>query len=265
MREIALQRFSERNIRIDRPLPTLEEALVPIYLLHRFQIEAVGKLIGGQYFNYRLRGDAQDDARPVPVARQQQAIDALLATLDPVLLQLPEALAAAITPRVPNNPKSRETFSGATGINFDALAPAKASVALTLRILLEPTRAARLARGGAPGFETVTRGLLEASWYADPSRGVAAAIQRQTNLQVLYGLLGLAYDAQADAEVRAEALAAVNDLERWLTRRNSRNRELAAHFAFAREEIRRLREDPAAIEKLVPATPPPGSPIGSNL
>ena len=78
--------------------------------------------------------------------------------------QLPEALAAAITPRVPNNPKSRETFTGATGINFDRLAPAKASVALTLRILLEPTRAARLARTGAPGFEAITRGLLETSW-----------------------------------------------------------------------------------------------------
>jgi hypothetical protein len=265
VREIALQRFSERNIRIDRPLATVEEALVPIYLLHRFQIEAVGKLIGGQYFNYRLRGDRQDEARPVPVARQQQAIDALLATLDPALLQLPEALASAITPRVPNNPKSRETFSGATGINFDALAPAKAAVALTLRILLEPTRAARLARRGAPGFEAVTRGLLDATWYADPLSGVAAAIQRQTNLQVLYGLLGLAFNAQADADARAQALAAVSELERWLTRRSPRDREFGAHVAFAREEIRRLREDPAAIEKLAPVTPPPGSPIGSTL
>jgi len=44
VREIALQRFSERNIRIGRPLATIEETLVPIYLLHRFQIQAVGKL-----------------------------------------------------------------------------------------------------------------------------------------------------------------------------------------------------------------------------
>ena len=129
VREIALRRFSEQTVRRDRPLPTIEEALVPIYLLHRFQIQAVGKLVGGQYFNYRLRGDAQEDARPVAVARQQQALDALLATLDPALLRLPDDLAAAITPRVPNNPKSRETFTGATGINFDALAPARASVA----------------------------------------------------------------------------------------------------------------------------------------
>ena len=98
VREIALSRFSERNIRIGRPMASIEEVLVPIYLLHRFQLHAVGKLIGGQYFNYRLRGDAQADARPVPVARQQQAIDALLGTLDPAALRLPRSLVDAITP-----------------------------------------------------------------------------------------------------------------------------------------------------------------------
>ncbi len=52
VREYALGNFSERNIRPGRPLATLEEVLVPIYLLHRYQIQAVGKLIGGQYFSY---------------------------------------------------------------------------------------------------------------------------------------------------------------------------------------------------------------------
>ena len=264
VRDIALRRFSEQTIRRDRPLATIEEALVPIYLLHRFQIQAVGKLIGGQYFNYRMRGDAQEDARPVAVARQQQALDALLATLDPALLRLPDELAAAITPRVPNNPKSRETFTGATGINFDVLAPARASVALTLRVLLEPTRAARLTRAGAPGFTAVTRGLLEATWFADAASGAGGAIQRQTNLQVMYGLLALAFDAGADAEVRALALAAVQELDEWLERRKSRDRVLAAHYAFARYEIGRLLEEPTALEALVPDSAPPGSPIGTN-
>jgi hypothetical protein len=263
VRGIALQRFSERNVRTGRPLATIEEALVPIYLLHRFQIEAVGKLIGGGYFTYRLRGDAQDEARPVPVARQQQAIDALLATLDPEVLVLPQALVDLITPRVPGHPKTRETFSGATGINFDALAPAQAAAALTLGVLLEPTRAARLARAGAPGFGAVTSGLLDASWYAAPSAGAAAAVQRQTNMQVLYALLGLAFDVTADADVRAQSLAAVNDLERWLSKRAPRDDVWRAHYAFARHEIGRLRDDPAAVRGLVPVTVPPGSPIGS--
>ncbi len=265
VREIALQRFSERVIRIGRPLASIEEALVPIYLFHRFQIQAVGKLIGGQFFNYRIRGDAQADARPVSVARQQQAIDALLATIDPAILKLPQGLADAIPPRVPNNPKTRETFTGATGINFDSLAPARSAVALTLRVLLDPARAARLERSGAPGFTAITGGLLDASWYADAAKGnVAANIQRQTSMQVLYGLLGLAFDPNADMQVRALSLAAVQELDKWLDKQSPRgDPAMRAHYAFARHEIARLQDDPAAIETLVPTPVPPGSPIGS--
>jgi len=263
VREIALRRFSERNIRIGRPLPTIEEALVPIYLFHRFQIQAVGKLVGGQYFKYQVRGDDQDGARPVAVARQQQAIDALLATIDPAVLKLPQGLADLITPRVPNNPKSRETFTGATGINFDILAPARTAVALTLQVLINPERAARLERSGAPGFTAITSGLLNASWYADAGDGIEANIQRQTNMQVLYGLLGLAFNANADSQVSATSLAAVQELDAWLAKRSTRDAAMRAHYAFARYEIARLLDDPAAIESLVPAPIPPGSPIGS--
>ena len=45
VRARALERFSLRNIREGRPLATLEEVLVPIYLLHRYQLQAAGKLI----------------------------------------------------------------------------------------------------------------------------------------------------------------------------------------------------------------------------
>ena len=262
VREIALQRFSERTIRIGRPLATIEETLVPIYLLHRFQIQAVGKLIGGQYFNYRLRADPQADARPVAVARQQQAIDALLATLDPSVLSLPKSLLDAITPRVPNNPRSRETFAGTTGINFDAIAPARSSVALTLQVLLDPARAARLERAGSIGFEAIAQGLLSASWYAEPGSGIEAAIQRQTNMQVLYGLMALAFDEGADGDVRAQAYASVSELQDWLSGRSARDRAARAHYRFAEQEIRRLMNNPDAIETLIPATVPPGSPIG---
>jgi hypothetical protein len=263
VREIALQRFSERSIRIGRPLATIEEALVPIYLLHRFQIEAVGKLVGGQYFNYQLRGDAQEGVRPVSAARQQQAIDALLATLDPAALRLPQRLVDLITPRVPNNPKSRETFTGVTGINFDPVEPARSAVALTLRVLLDPTRAARLERAGTPGFDAVIRGLLDATWYADSSTGMNAIIARQANMQVLYALLGLASNASADNDVRARSLSAVQDLDSWLAKRSSRESAMRAHYRLARYEIDRLQNDPEALETLVPATLPPGSPIGS--
>ncbi|MCH8278329.1 MAG: zinc-dependent metalloprotease [Proteobacteria bacterium] len=264
VREIALQQFSERNIRVGRPLATLEEVLVPVYLLHRFQIKAVGKLIGGQYFNYAMRGDGQQFSQPVSVARQQQAIDALIATLSPSVLRLPAELAARLLPRPPNNPKSRETFSGATGLNFDAAAPAASAVALTLRVLLDPSRAARLARSGAPGFDSITGALLASSWFSRPVDGIDGTIQRQTNMQVMYGLLGLAFNPAADADVRAIALDEISDLQNWLERQTPRNSIWRAHYGFAQFEINRLRTDPTQIESVLPVTNPPGSPIGDS-
>jgi len=263
VREVALERFSERNIRIDRPLATIEEALVPIYLLHRYQLQAVGKLIGGQYFEYALRGDGQQSTRSVSADRQRQAIAALIATLRPELLQLPSGLVELIAPRVPNNPKTRETFVGATGRNFDLLAPAASSVTITLRVLLDSQRAARMSRSRTPGFDAVISALLDASWYADPVFSVEGLIQRQTNMQVLHGLLGLAFDAQSDNEVRGLALAAAKKLDRWLGKQKSRDADWRAHYGLARFEIERLMHDPALIETSVPIAVPPGSPIGS--
>ncbi len=264
VREIALRQFSERNIRLGRPLATIEEALVPIYLLHRYQLHAVGKLIGGQYYNYNLRGDGQAAPRTVDAERQQQALEALLATLDPATLSLPDDLVALIAPRVPNNPKTRETFSGSTGITFDAQAPAKAAVALTLEVLLDSSRAARMMRTGAPGFAAVTGALLETGWYETSRDASHAAIRRQTGMQILYGLLRLAFDADADGDVRAVAHDAVEDLDRWLGKQSPRDDTLRAHYRFARFEIDRLSKDTTLIESLVPTPPPPGSPIGSH-
>jgi uncharacterized protein DUF4953/uncharacterized protein DUF5117 len=263
VRQIALQNFSERNVRIGKSLAEIEEVLVPIYLLHRFQIEAVGKLVGGQYFSYSLRGDGQSPQKPVAAARQQQAIDALIATLDPKVLKLPDDLVAMISPRPPNNPKSRETFSGATGVVFDAKAPAASAVAMTLNVLLEPSRSARLLQTGAPGFGRVPEALINASWRSQHARGISGAIQRQTNLQVLYALFRLTFNPAADNDVRAISLAAINTLDTWLSRQSPKFDVLNAHFRFAQFEIDRLLGDPSQIDVLIPVSVPPGSPIGS--
>jgi len=164
---------------------------------------------------------------------------------------------------VPNDPKTRETFAGLTGINFDTIAPAASAVSITLQVLLDPQRAARMSRSGEPGFDEVVAALLDASWYTKPATAVDGLIQRQTNMQVLHGLLGLAFDAHADNEVRALALDAVKSLDRWLGKQRSRDMDWRAHYVLARFEIERLMHDPALIETSVPIVVPPGSPIGS--
>ncbi|MEL7186875.1 MAG: zinc-dependent metalloprotease, partial [Pseudomonadota bacterium] len=263
VRSIALNNFSERSIRLGRPWAEIEEVLVPIYLLHRFQIEAVGKLLGGVEFSYGLRGDGQPMPTVVAEERQWAALAALLGTLNPEVLELPDGLAAMISPRPPNNPKSRETFAAQTGIVFDETAPAASATALTLRVLLDPSRAARLQQHGAPDFAAVTDALLDASVFARPTGATTGAIQRQTNLQVLYGLMRLAADASASGEVRAIAHAAVSRIKERAARQSGPDSTWSAHYEFLAYEIERLRHDPSQMETVAPIAVPPGSPIGS--
>jgi hypothetical protein len=122
---------------------------------------------------------------------------------------------------------------------------------------------ARLAQSGAPGQVVVSSKLLDASWYREPASGMTGAIQRQTNMQVMYALLGLAFNSAADGEVRALALDAISGLDQWLARQSVKNNTLRAHYGFARFEIDRLRKDPSQLSNAAPVTVPPGSPIGS--
>ena len=262
VRMYALSRFSENVIRNGRPTATIEEVLVPIYLLHRFQLHAVGKLIGGSYFDYAMRGDGQDVPAAVSEARQRQAMDVLYGTLQADVLSLSADLVAIIPPRPPGNPKSREAFTGATGVTFDPLAPAASSVTLTLQVLLHPQRAARMSRSGSPSFSELVDGLLAATWDVRASAD-NAMLQRQTNMLVLDGLLRLAVTESVDNAVRATALAAVDRLRGKTQRLVSADNDELAFLRLAQLKIDRVLADPASIETLPTVTVPPGSPIGA--
>ena len=128
VRNKALQSFGENNIRNGEPLALLEQALVPVYLYHRYQVEAVAKMIGGMDYTYAVRGDGQVITAALPKAKQQQALDAVISTLDPSFLKMPERIAALIPPlRV-----GGELFSKRTGLAFDVLSPAEMAADLPL-------------------------------------------------------------------------------------------------------------------------------------
>jgi hypothetical protein len=272
VRDFALRRFSDRNIRVGRPMATLEEVLVPLYLLHRYQIQAVGKLVGGQYFRYAMRGDGQQVTAPVAADRQRTAIAILLHTLSPTVLRLPDQLVDAIAPRPPGFGKSRELFPGDTGVIFDPFSAAESAASLTLDVLLDPTRAARLIAGHArqttaPGFAELAESLMRATWYSSQRPGIDAEIQRTTNSLALQRLMLLSMDEKVDYQARAIAFDAISELDNWLSTRVARenDRQWRAHYRLARYQIERVRQDPASLETLVPVMPPPGSPVGDSV
>jgi len=176
-----------------------------------------------------------------------------------------------IPPRPPGHPKSQETFPSATGKTFESIGAAESAVVLTLDVLLEPTRAARMIASSArdaelPGFHELISGLLRRTWYASHQAGMDGEIQRTTNSLVLERLLSLAVNESADTQVRAIAMNAVDTLYEWLASRASseNNSSWHAHYGFASYRIDRMRDDPASLEITEPVIAPPGEPIGAS-
>ena len=210
------KRFSENNVREGAPLATLEDVLVPIYLYHRYQVEAAAKSIGGLNYTFALRGDGEIPAEIVPADEQRKALDAVLATLQPAALALPEPLLKLIPPRPPEYPRSeKEDFHIRTAPAFDALAPAEAAAQHVLAFLFNPDRAMRLVEYHArdaknPGLGEVLDKTIAATWKAPRSTGYNAEIQRTVNGVALYDLISLSMNSQAAVQVRAIAAQKLN-------------------------------------------------------
>ncbi len=273
VRAAALQRFGERNITPGTPLAMLEEVLVPLYMSHRYQAEAAAKVIGGMSYTYALRGDGQQPTQIVPVAEQRRALDAVLRTLTPETLALPESLLRLIPPR-PDGYQGgeRERFRGRTGLTFDAVAPAEAAAGFVLSFLLHPERAARLEEFRArdanhPGLGEVVDALLAATVQAPAKDNLDGAVQRTVNLAVLYQLMALAADNRAAGQARAVAAQKLDDLMKWLESRGRtvENETWQAHYNFAAAQIAKFQEDPSKLPLPQPLAPPDGPPIGSRV
>jgi hypothetical protein len=270
VRAAVMKHMGENAIREDAPLATIEDVLVPIYLLHRYQMEAASKSIGGMDYTFALRGDGQIPLQIVAPAEQRRALAAVLETVKPEVLRLPESLLNIIPPRPPGYERGREDFRIHTSPAFDALTPAEAAAQISLQPLFNAERAARLvefhARNEAnPGLDEILEMVLKASWKAPPGSGYEAEISRVVDNIVLANLMNLSADASASNEVRAIASQQLVDLQRWLGNAIAvaGNREQRAHLVYAADQIERFQKDPHKVDLTLPAAPPDGPPIGS--
>ncbi|MBL8175900.1 MAG: zinc-dependent metalloprotease [Bryobacterales bacterium] len=268
VRAKALARFGERNIPEGRPFSTLEEPLVTTYLMHRYQAEAAAKVLGGLYYTYALRGDGQLVTRIATPTEQRKALDALLETLHPQALTLPESILKLLPPAAGGFSRTREYFRSRTGLTFDPLSPAESSAAITLGLLLHPERAARLLQHHArdaknPSLAEIVDRVIDATWKRPAASGLAAEVGRAVDTVALHQLMALALDARAAAQVRAVALQKLEQLRTYAElRKNSPDPSQRAHFRYAELQIRKLIEDPKSVEVPRLPEPPPGMPIG---
>ncbi|MXV15159.1 DUF5117 domain-containing protein [Pedobacter sp. HMF7056] len=268
VRRQVLDNFSEKAIVAGAPMATLEEVLVPMYLLHRYQIEAVAKSIGGLYFTHAVKNDGQAPTKMVDPVQQWRAFDALMATVSPDALALPDALISKIPPRPTGFPASTETFSGYTGPTFDPIATAESAANETISSILNPARAARLIEYNArdakqPGFMAVADKLIAQTWKATPVTGYKGELQTMVNNLTLKFLLQLAANTDAAENVRGESMLKVEELRQWMTSAMAgASPKQKANMMFGLSQIEEFKQSPGKFQPTAPQVMPPGAPIG---
>ncbi len=261
VRAAALARFGVEAIQAGMPMATIEEALVPLYMHHRYQVEATASAIAGVEFTYATRGDGLAPFRRVPPAVQRSALDALLRTIEPGELTLPDQVLGSIPPRPPGYGRHREMFPRYTGSAFDAITPAVVAAQHTVNMLLEPSRAARLVEQhtldpSLPGLDEILESLFEASLGASTSTEYEAEVKRAVEGVVLERTMWLAANAPM-RQVRAISFAALRQI------RDELREDDPPHAQLLALDIQRFMDRPgeAVSDRLLPL-PPPGAPIG---
>jgi hypothetical protein len=283
VRAVALSRFGLRNLQAGAPVANLKLVLVPIYLFHRYEVAAVSKLIGGVDFSYAVNGDGHEAAHDVPGPDQRRALNALLATLDPALLDLPDPLLHLLSAArngdpaesfvsAPDKQYSVEVFGNPSDPVFDLPSAAATAAELTFAALLDPARLNRVLDQGSRDPDPLTLATLLDQTIAavfpktPPKPGHAAELRRRIQARLLVDLARATQGSTLAPAAAAEIDAALTQLGTRLAAEKPADPADAAHaHAFAA-----LLHDPshAGLRSMAQSAPaaeaPPGMPIGED-
>ncbi len=271
VRRVALDRFGPQALRPGEAAQALKRKFVPIYLLHRYQLEAAAKVLGGVDFSYAVKGDAAMTAKVVPADQQRAALAGLLAAMAPAELDTPEALIPLLSSGQSGDTDRQyeiEVFEGAGGPVFDSLAAADVGASLVLDALLSPPRLARLVDQhrrdpGQPGVDEVV-GQLVAQAFS-PAPGRLAEIARRVQTRTALELAAAARRPDVPAEARELIDQRLADLAAKLKAQPGADPAERAH----RLSLAALLTDKVELARVL-AQPkrrpeaPPGMPIGDD-
>ncbi|WP_420601375.1 zinc-dependent metalloprotease [Flagellimonas sp.] len=264
IRKTAIDNFSMDNIRAGEPNSVLEDVFAPLYFFHRYQTEAVSKLIGGLDYNYSVKGDGQRTVYPISLASQENALKTILKTLDASTIAIPKEKLELFPPRAIGYGKSRESFNGRIGVAFDALSASETAADMTLGLLLHPERASRLIQQKSldkdqMGLKQLLDELIKNTIEMSHRDDYVNEVQNTINFRTLYHIMNLAAHKDVHPQVNAIANETLRSLKVSLLS-NGRN-------PIAAEMVRRIDAFAKAPNnfKVIPAPKiPDGSPIGMD-
>lgn len=264
VRNKALAQFGEKNIPPGTSMAMLEDVLVPVYFYHRYQLEAVTKMVGGMYYTYALRGDGQVITKSLSKEEQLKALNAVTDCLNPDFLMIPDKIVKLIPPRPAGYDFSRELFKKRTGLAFDALAPAETAADFAFSFLFNTERLNRMMEyevsSGGLGVTDMITLLLNKTWKTPLQSGMQKLIQQQTAQVLLTYLLAVSVDDNASFQTKAIIQKALEELTGYIKAQQKivKDASQLAHFTLA---LKRM-EAPDKAKPTIHAAIPPGAPIG---
>ena len=219
---------------------------------------------------YAMRGDGREPVRAVPADEQRAALDALMSTISPSELAIPDDVIDRLPPRPAGFGRHRELFPRYTGLMFDPISPAVVAADHTVAMILRGDRAARMVTQHAvdpvlPSLEEVLKTLVTASFDVTPVNDYEAEIGRAVERVVVDRITRLAETATMP-QVRAVASLQLGELADRLTREaDDGNTQDKAHYTLVARDITRFLERPAeTFGQPDPPPEPPGAPIGDT-
>ena len=275
VRDKAIKDFSKFNIKSYETYSKLEDVFVPLYFLHRYQTEAVVKLIAGLDYNYATRDDNQTIVENVSFDRQNKALISLLKTLKVENLAIPKSKLELFPPRAYNYPRTRESFKSMTGVSFDPFSAVSTASEMSLSLLLNPERMNRLVVQSSLSNNSLQNMNLhyllsaltsntfktEYKYNIENSDNYIYENQQVINNNYLKFLFNLASNKKSYLQVKAEANKEITNISQLLASKKNKNRYSMEYL----NTIRKFNTKPELFELTSSPKIPDGSPIGSTL
>lgn len=269
LRANRMKSFGLNAIPNGQPEALLEEVFVPLYLMHRFQVEATSKILGGVDYNYKVKGDNQPRHKWVSAKEQEDALSALLETIAPKNLEVPDHILKLIPPRPFGYGSNRETFVSRTGPMFDPIAPAENVVDMVFGFVFNGARADRiylqnLQNKELPGLDDVFNKIESQVFSADVPNGISAEIKLMEETKLVDHMIALSNSASVSNTVRAITRAHLNQIKEKMLATRAKNPLLTMHSSYLKDKIAAYLELPVALTVQEEIKAPDGSPIGMS-
>jgi hypothetical protein len=264
LREKVITQFSIDNIGSESSMAELEDVFAPVYFMHRYQTEAVSKLLGGIHYKHAYK-ETYEPWSFVSREEQVAALDAVLQTLSAYTLTIPDDKLLLFGPRTYGFDRTRESFKSKMGVAFDPIAAAETAADLSLTFLFNAERANRIVYQSMLdtaqlSFPEFLKSVLDGTLRQKPLTGFQGMVQEVVHFTILKRLMELASSEVVYPQV-TEAI--VFEMMRMRTYLGDQQADPTA--IYMRKEIDRFLGNPKGYKSdLEIVTIPDGSPIGQS-